>query len=169
MAEHREPQDLERALVRALPRRSARGASRWAFWKRPDVEDTVAETFEYVFALLRETLGVEDEDLELGNVHFSRSRQGVDLYYYVSDVLVSASCAQAGKRLDLTHELWKGSRPEAFKVSKDVRAERPKSTLNVSARRSSGELWAEDCAALRAIFEAACRIVGSEEDPSSGS
>ena len=162
--------DLEQALLRALPRRSSGGAGRWGFRKR---SNTVAETFQYVFDLVRETLAVQEEDLELGDVQYAQSRHGVTLsYQHAPGTLISAACSQGDKRLSLMHSTWKKQwlgGLDVYKVHKDVRAERPESTLHVSARRSGRHLREEDCDAIRATFEVACRAVGGDEDAASGS
>ena len=102
MTEPHEPRtDLEEALTRILPRRSERGRGERAFWRR---SSTVAETFEYVFDLVRATLGVQAEDLELGNAHYSQSQHGVALYYYHSDMFMSATCSQGDKKLVLRQD-----------------------------------------------------------------
>ena len=169
-SEDRSLVDLEQALLRVLPRRSSGGAGGWAFRKR---SNTVAETFQYVFNLVRETLAVREADLELGDVQYAQSRHGVALsYQHAPGTLVSADCSQGVKRLSLIQSTWKKQwlgGLDVYKVNKNVCAERPESTLYVSARRSGRQLREEDCDAIRATFEAACRIVGGDEDPASGS
>lgn len=153
--------DLEAALMRALPRRSSRRGRERAFWKRPD---DIAGTFQYVFELVRQTLGVREEDRELGSAHYSQNRHGVALYYYHSDIFLSATCSQAGKELTLTQFVWaqRWLGELGYQARKNVKVERPESTLSVSVERGGWRLREEDCAAIRAIFGEACRLVGGE-------
>ena len=164
MTEPHEPEtDLEEALIHVLPRRSTQGGWERAFWRRPG---TVAETFQYVFDLVRKTLGVREEDLELGSAHYGQNQHGVALYYYHSDMFLDATCSQGGKELELRQYSWasRWSGGLGYVASKKLQAERPESRFTISAGRGGWRLRLEDCEAIRAVFEEACRVVGSEKE-----
>jgi len=166
--------DVESLLVRAMndhsteePDGGKKGTVAWLREKlglssEEEAPEHVRETFQHIFDMVRRALGARDEDFALGNVSLRRRHRGVHLdYSWRENREESVTCSCGGKRLSLTRDEFMST---THTLRKSMSMEREGTNISASVDGTNQEISEADCRAALALFEEACRVVGTDED-----